>query len=283
MPRFHKIYLEISDICKLKCTFCTPKKEQRGIMPIDLFQSIVSQVAIHTNLVSLHVLGDPLCISNIDSYIKIAKHSHLKLDIVSSGVFLQKEHFEILCDKAVHQVSFSLDAFYDNSKYNMKFNKSQEVYLNMLMDFYYYARKHAPNLYINLRLFNNYDYSILLDKFKGYIFQNEKRRIRLDKNLFLRFHKAFKWYNKSKSNIDILSKDTKKPYCLGGIKQLAILASGIVVPCCIDANALIPLGNINFQTFKEILESKIFIEFQKAQHSHVNLPMICKTCVFRGV
>ncbi len=285
MARFHKIYIEISDICNLKCTFCPPKKGKRGVMPVYVFESIATQVTKYTNLVSLHVLGDPLCLYNIEQYINIANNINLKLDIVSSGIFLHDKQFDILCSNNIHQVSFSLDAFYDNEKYNSSFNKSEDDYINTIIRFYLYAKKYSPNLYINLRLFNNYDYSIFLDKFKEYVPQPTKRRIRLDKNFFLRFHTPFKWHSKNiKSTNQIqIQKNINKPYCLGGIKQLAILANGIVVPCCIDVYNIIKLGDLTLQSFDEILESKEFISFCNSQYSYSNLPPICKICTFRGV
>ena len=63
--KFYKIYLELSDICHLKCSFCKPKKAVRGLMPLALFDAITSQIQNKTRLVSLHILGDPLCIDNL--------------------------------------------------------------------------------------------------------------------------------------------------------------------------------------------------------------------------
>ena len=71
--KFYKIYLELSDICHLKCSFCKPKKAVRGLMPLALFDTITSQIQNKTRLVSLHILGDPLCIDNLATYLDIAE------------------------------------------------------------------------------------------------------------------------------------------------------------------------------------------------------------------
>lgn len=313
--RFYKIYVEISDICGLDCPFCTPKKATRGIMPLPLFKDIIRQISDYTNLISLHVLGDPLYIEKLDEYIAAGLHYDVKFDIVSSGAFLQQRHFSTLTQKNIHQVSFSLDALFNHKH----LNKSIQKYMDKIIELHKYADSHAPNLYINMRLFGKHDYTYLLQRFPNAIMQTEKRRLRLAKNFFLRFHKPFTWHitpeldlknslplilktekvinfrdsKTTNSKIsDFKTQDSKtsktkqsilKPHCFGAIKQLAILANGIVVPCCIDANGSMMLGNLLEKDFASILKSSTMKALQKAQLTHENLPDLCKNCTFRGV
>lgn len=278
--KFHKIYVEITDICKLSCSFCTPKKALRGVMPLALFEKIISQITNHTRLVSLHVLGDPLRVDNLSAYIDIGAYYKVRFDIVSSGAFLKKEHFSILTQKHIHQVSFSLDALFDNKHLRKKIEK----YFDIILAFYEYAKIHAPNLYINLRLFGKYDYTYFLQRFPNAILQTEKRRLRLAKNFFLRFHRSFTWTALQKdSKIANMQIYPNTPYCFGAIKQLAILANGKVVPCCIDASAKMPLGDFNTQDFSEILYSKDMKNIQDSLRTHKDLAPLCKNCTFRGV
>ncbi|EMZ37522.1 radical SAM/SPASM domain-containing protein [Helicobacter bilis] len=278
--KFHKIYVEITDICKLSCSFCTPKKALRGVMPLALFEKIISQITNHTRLVSLHVLGDPLRVDNLSAYIDIGAYYKVRFDIVSSGAFLNKEHFSLLTQKHIHQVSFSLDALFDNKHLRKKIEK----YFDTILAFYEYAKIYAPNLYINLRLFGEYDYTYFLQRFPNAILQTEKRRLRLAKNFFLRFHRAFTWTALQKdSKIANMQIYPNMPYCFGAIKQLAILANGKVVPCCIDASAKMPLGDFNTQDFSEILYSKDMKNIQDSLRTYKNLPLLCENCTFRGV
>ncbi|RDU65321.1 radical SAM/SPASM domain-containing protein [Helicobacter didelphidarum] len=357
--KFHKIYLELSDICHLQCSFCSPKKAQRGLMPLALFDSIASQIKHKTTLVSLHILGDPLCVSNLGDYLDNMESKNIRLDIVSSGIFLRREHFKLLCRKNIHQISFSLDSFFDRNNQkklipilennhtknqalcrdiinkelsHMSFktptndtmealdnkNKLYEIlYLEKIFEFYEYLSAQRLKIYINLRLFGNYDYSYILQRYKNYEIQEKKRRIRLDKYFFLRFHTQFQWLKlrKLKSDSHVAThffQTTKKthtlqglnvtytnpqnfvaqrqeqlrhnsPYCLGGISQLGILSNGIVVPCCIDTQGYMQLGDLRIQTLQEILESELFLNFQYAQKNHINIPPMCKKCNFRGI
>ncbi|WP_317398720.1 SPASM domain-containing protein [Helicobacter bilis] len=249
-------------------------------MPLALFEKIISQITNHTRLVSLHVLGDPLRVDNLSAYIDIGAYYKVRFDIVSSGAFLQEKHFSLLTQQHIHQVSFSLDALFDNKH----LRKEIEKYFDIILAFYEYAKIYAPNLYINLRLFGDYDYTYFLQRFPNAILQTEKRRLRLAKNFFLRFHRSFTWAALQKdSKIANMQIYPNMPYCFGAIKQLAILANGKVVPCCIDASANMPLGDFNTQDFSEILYSKDMKNIQDSLRTYKNLPLLCESCTFRGV
>lgn len=307
--KFYKIYLELSDICHLKCSFCKPKKAVRGLMPLALFDTITSQIQNKTRLVSLHILGDPLCIDNLATYLDIAEQKKIYLDIVSSGIYLQHKHFPILCRNNIHQISFSLDALYDkNNQRNIQIAYGTTIQENYILHYfdtifalYKYLQENHANIYMNLRLFNHQQYDYILQRFPNAIWQNSKRRIRLEQHLFLRFHKKFTWHtnsqmiNKSRiTDTTYMSKTndtythsinakTQIPHCYGSIKQLGILANGIVVPCCLDARGNLCLGDLKTQSFAHILQSRRFLDFQHAQQTATHLPYMCQICTFRGV
>ncbi|MWV61493.1 radical SAM protein [Helicobacter saguini] len=294
--KFYKIYLEISDICHLKCSFCPPKKAVRGVMDLALFDSITTQIKNHVNLLALHVLGDPLCVPNLSAFLDILESKNIRVDIVSSGANLSDFHFKELARQNVHQVSFSLDSAFDNG---LDF----ETYFSQILRFYEFLQTCPYKIYVNLRLFGNYDITPILSHFRDFESQETKRRIRLNKHFFLRFHNEFKWIKSSKNNnfmessfvnfakSDLDSKNSKihnldsnlKPYCLGSISQLGILSNGLVVPCCLDSKGFMTLGDLKTQSFSEVIESRTFKSFQNAQKTHKNLSQICKTCTFRGV
>lgn len=305
--QFYKIYIELSDICNLQCSFCTPKKALRGIMPLDLFTQIIKQIKNKTKLLSLHVLGDPLCINNLREYLLVTQKYHLKLDIVSSGIYLEQKHFDMLCQDNIHQISFSLDSFFDTNNQktiatlharNKSITKTQ--YFDRIFALYEYLQAKSCKTYLNLRLFGNYDYRYILECFPEFIQQDSKRRIRLARNFFLRFHKKFAWIPPKYSNIaqpqalstnkalqsfshTPMQENTITPYCLGSIRQLGILANGVVVPCCIDAQGIMQLGDLRTQKLQDILQSEVFLNFQKHQRLAINLTPMCQKCSFRGV
>ena len=67
---------------------------------------------------------------------------------------------------------------------------------------------------------------------------NNIDNITLSKNCYLGFENAFIWPDE---NLNI---NNQNVYCLALKSQIAILSDGTVVPCCLDNNGTINLGNI---------------------------------------
>ena len=64
--------------------------------------------------------------------------------------------------------------------------------------------------------------------------------------------------------------------------QMFILWDGKVVPCCMDYNAKMVLGDANKQHLKEIWESYEWMREKHRQEKWGEIP-ICKTCNYNTV
>ena len=69
--------------------------------------------------------------------------------------------------------------------------------------------------------------------------------------------------------------------CQGLRSQIAILSNGDVVPCCLDQDAEIKLGNIFEENLNDILEKKLTNEIIKGFENHKVIHNLCKRCGFR--
>lgn len=131
--RFEKVYIELSDFCGLKCGFCPSvsrdKILKRGVMELELFERICAQVVGKARRVCLHILGDPLAVENLLSYVEILKKYKLKVDLVSTGLFLKENMFAFLLQAPFMQVSFSLSAFLANT------HALSDRHLHMILSF----------------------------------------------------------------------------------------------------------------------------------------------------
>ena len=87
--RFQKVYIEITNICGLACSFCPTKTLPSKIMPLSFFEEIVPQISHFTKEIALHVMGDPLTLSNLQAYLDIALKHHLLVNITTSGFHLK--------------------------------------------------------------------------------------------------------------------------------------------------------------------------------------------------
>ena len=70
--------------------------------------------------------------------------------------------------------------------------------------------------------------------------------------------------------------------CHGLRNQVAILVNGNVVPCCLDGEGCINLGNIFNESFENIINSEYSKEFIKAFEENRVFHSLCKRCGFRG-
>ncbi|WQY76182.1 SPASM domain-containing protein [Helicobacter pylori] len=276
---FKKIYIELSDICGLQCSFCPNPKNIRGVMPLELFEKVCKEVAPLTPIITLHVLGDPCKLKNLNRYLNVAKRFSLKVDLVTSGVYLCD--FETLLQDVIYQISISLDAGLDHHN---KLN--QHRYIQKILEFCRYKCEKNSEVFLNLRIQDS-----TLDKHQNLIkpflesFEcvsleglKTQGRTRLFKKSFLNIQKTFKWPSLNAPNP--LNQKSKIPYCYGLIKQIAILSNGVVVPCCMDTQAHINLGDLNHTPLKDILNSQKAMAIKTHFLKGEALEPLCQNCSY---
>ncbi|WQT68771.1 SPASM domain-containing protein [Helicobacter pylori] len=276
---FKKIYIELSDICGLQCSFCPNHKNIRGVMPLELFEKICKEAAPLTPIITFHVLGDPCKLKNLNHYLNAAKRFSLKVDLVTSGAYLH--NFETLLQDAIYQISISLDAGLDNHN---KLN--QHRYIQKILEFCRYKCEKNSEVFLNLRIqdstLEKHQNLIkpFLESFECVSLETLKSqgRARLFKKSFLNIQKTFKWPNLNAQNP--LNQESKTPYCYGLIKQIAILSNGVVVPCCMDTQAHISLGDLNHTPLKDILNSQKAMAIKTHFLKGEALELLCKNCSY---
>ncbi|WP_165548573.1 radical SAM/SPASM domain-containing protein [Helicobacter pylori] len=276
---FKKIYIELSDICGLQCSFCPNPKNIRGVMPLELFEKICKEAAPLTPIITFHVLGDPCKLKNLNHYLSTAKRFSLKVDLVTSGAYLH--NFETLLQDAIYQISISLDAGLDNHN---KLN--QHRYIQKILEFCRYKCEKNSEVFLNLRIqdstLEKHQNLIkpFLESFECVSLETLKSqgRVRLFKKSFLNIQKTFKWPNLNAQNP--LNQESKIPYCYGLIKQIAILSNGVVVPCCMDTQAHINLGDLNHTPLKDILNSQKAMVIKTHFLKGEALELLCKNCSY---
>ncbi|GAA8064470.1 radical SAM/SPASM domain-containing protein [Helicobacter pylori] len=276
---FKKIYIELSDICGLQCGFCPNPKNIRGVMPLELFEKVCKEAAPLTPIITFHVLGDPCKLKNLNHYLSTAKRFSLKVDLVTSGAYLH--NFETLLQDVIYQISISLDAGLDNHN---KLN--QHRYIQKILEFCRYKCEKNSEVFLNLRIqdstLEKHQNLIkpFLESFECVSLETLKSqgRARLFKKSFLNIQKTFKWPNLNAPNP--LNQESKIPYCYGLIKQIAILSNGVVVPCCMDTQAHINLGDLNHMPLKDILNSQKAMAIKTHFLKGEALEPLCQNCSY---
>lgn len=70
-------------------------------------------------------------------------------------------------------------------------------------------------------------------------------------------------------------------YCHALKTQIAILVDGTVVPCCLDSNGVINLGNIYKETIEEIQNKERYQNLKKSFQDRKPCEELCKSCTFK--
>ncbi len=274
-----RIYIEIGNICNLNCSFCGGTVKPKKQMSIKEFALICEKIKNKTKFIYLHIMGEPLLHKDLNNILKIAKENELPVCITTNGTLL-KEKGEILLknDNCVHKVSISLHApegnditdFNDYLETAVSFSKSA-AQKGIFTVFRLWNKDSAEGIGKNTQ--NQYIETFLKTKFMEE-WQVRPRGYRLDKNVFLEFDGVFTW--PSSSNAESVTKG----FCHGLSSQLGILADGTVVPCCLDSNGEIELGNIFESSLEEILNEKRATDIKQNFAKGEIFEPLCQKCTF---
>lgn len=277
--RFKKIYIEITNVCNFHCSFCVTTSRANQFISPENFSIIVEKIRPFTDYIYLHVLGEPLLHPRFADILEIAHQAGLNVNITTNGGLIEKKN-DILLSHAIRQINVSLHDAEENVA-----PQQWEQYLNSVLN---YAVEAAPNTYVNLRLwnagvesssdFNRNFITKIAERFNIPVADLQTADLRtsfkLADRVFIQYAPRFDWPD----GITERSQGNKTCYALRD--QLAILVDGTVVPCCIDAEGNMPLGNVFTTDLSEILASQRAEKIRIGFMNHKITEDFCKSCGF---
>lgn len=244
---YSRVYLEITNVCNKNCSFCHGTKRTPKMLSVDEFEIITDKLKGITEYLYFHLMGEPLLHPNLAGFIKSATNKGFKVAITTNGSLLESQK-QMLINSEVYKISISLHSFENGS------NDELYDYITTVSNF----AKEASDAGILtvFRLWNEgYDggrNALILDSLKSGLPGEWKlggKGYRIKNKLHLEFGERFSWPDK---DLDDISKNV---FCYGMKDHFGILVDGTVVPCCLDAEGDISLGNILNQDICEILNS----------------------------
>jgi len=251
-------------------------------MSAEEFRLIVKKISPFTNYIYLHVLGEPLLHPELDEILAIAENASLNINITTNGSLFDKKK-EILLKHDIRQINISLH----DAEENIVPDKWNE-YLQSTFNF---ASIIAQTTYICFRLWNTTNEksvgfnALCLEKIASafgllpeyLIKETTGNGIKLANHIFLQHSPRFEWPDETHTGIII------KKTCYALRDHIAILSDGQVVPCCLDADANMKLGNIFTDDMGDILSSKKAEEIKKGFEQRKVVEPICNTCGFSAL
>jgi radical SAM protein with 4Fe4S-binding SPASM domain len=284
MKRFKKIYIEITNVCNLKCDFCPITKRKAQFMSIEVFEKILSQINEYSDYIYLHVKGEPFLHPELDKFLDLAEVYGLKVNITTNGTLINKVKNKIINKKALRQINFSLHSFDAN---DLSF--TIEEYLKNILDFTIEA-VNSTNIIVSYRLWNleediksiekNRHVLDIIEKTFSLDYKIEDKLlenpgIKLSKNVYLNAAERFQWPDKELNESDDCG------FCYGLRDQIAILVDGTVVPCCLDGEGVLNLGNVTDISFSQIVEGSRAAAIYEGFSNRKVVEELCKKCDYR--
>lgn len=288
MEKFKRVYIEISNICNLQCSFCPVVERDKKIMDVDLFKSILTEVSPFTQEVCLHLMGEPLAHPDFLKILAIAEENYQKtqvqINLTTNGILLNKYKNELINSQAIRQINFSIQSFQDNFK-----DRDITPYLMDILNFSSESQQKRDDLYINFRLWNLKDAQTqnesnlpLIKTIANYFSVEVNPAIdvgsikskKIINKIYFHFDSRFTWPSLSLPVIN------QTGFCHGLSGHIGIHADGTVVPCCLDKEAVINLGSLKDQSITEVLTSPRAQAIKNGFSQKKLVEEMCKRCPY---
>jgi len=280
MPRFKKVYIEITNTCNLNCSFCSVSSREKKSISVDDFKIVLEKVKAYTDYLYLHVKGEPLLHPQLSDLLDICGHFSFKVNIVSNGILIAKQKELLLKQNSIRQINFSLHCYYELAE------RKKADYLNDIFTFISKALDETK-MYISLRLWNIKELQTeqnndILNAIQLYFIPDfdlkdlscTQRKIKIKDRLYLNFDDVFEWP-------DLIKEVHEAPqFCYALRDQIAILSDGRVVPCCLDGEGVLELGNIFTDSMETILTSSRAKNIYDGFTHRIAVEELCKRCTF---
>ncbi|MEK5037102.1 radical SAM/SPASM domain-containing protein [Sporosarcina sp. FSL K6-3457] len=286
MKTFKKVYVEIISVCNLACSFCPPTIREAKIIKLDAFNDILDQLSPHTKYIYLHVKGEPLMHPRVDQLLDAAHAKGFKVNITTNGTLIKKNAKKLLGKPALRQINFSLHSFDGHEG-----SENREKYLGDILDFVREAKEY--NTIISYRLWNlqqehrndlakrrNRETLEILENEYSLDFKIEEKvqpgkGVKITNNVYLNQDHEFQWPSL------LAPEDDGKGFCHALRSQAAILVDGTVVPCCLDGEGVMNLGNVKEKSFSDIIDGERANNIVDGFSRREAVEEMCRKCGFR--
>lgn len=290
MPVFAKIYVEITDVCNLRCPFCPPTLRPKRFMTGEEFDAILGKLEGRGRLLFLHVKGEPLLHPELGDFLKIARRRGFAVALTTNGSLLEGRADLLLDSPAIKKLSVSLHSHaidFTEGDEGEGGGRAGNYWANVAS----FLDRHrlAPRFPVSLRLWNLREGALPPET--AILWERLRERYatvgpwgspgawpkdnRLDERVFLNKAEEFAWPHPS------LPMGGESGTCLGLREQIGVLVDGTLVPCCLDGEGRLALGNLLEEDLITILAGRRARAMREGFERGLLVEGLCRTCGFR--
>lgn len=282
-----KVYLEITNVCNLACAFCHGTKREKRSMTREEFEFLTNRLKGIPYLY-FHLMGEPLTHPDLPYFVCRAREKGFFPMITTNGTLLAARGKELI-EARPHKVSVSLHAIEGNGR------APSGKYLKAVTDFA--AEASEAGIITVLRLWNEggaeKENPAILDALETAFpapWRDHRSGKKIREKLFLETGEKFDWPDAEKDGgalslkqmslkgTEHVENEPDPVFCYGLRDQIGVLADGTVVPCCLDAEGEIALGNLFDSTLEEIVNSPRARAMYDGFTEHRAVEPLCRTC-----
>lgn len=269
--KYSRVYVEITNVCNMSCSFCPGTKREPRFMSKEELSVLLDKLVGITDHLYFHLMGEPTLHPNLVEFIEMATLRGYRPMLTTNGSLLSDFGAQIVAAGA-YKVNISLHSFEKNSR------AEQKAYLEGCVNFAKLAA--SRGVIVALRLWNGgsgADNSSVLEFLHesfpdGWISGN--RGDKLADKIFLEYADRFAWP-------DILGEDLgEEIYCHGLSDHFGILCDGSIVPCCLDRDGVITLGNAFSDDIRQVLSGERCMSMLEGFRNRRVIEPLCKRCPY---
>ena len=271
MKRFNKIYLEISNLCNLHCAFCPGTHRKKHTMTVEEFTSLLPKLRPWADYLYFHLMGEPLFHPHLETFLRLAGEAGFKVILTTNGMLLPKQQDMLLNTPGLHKVNISLHAFEAND-----LSVPFETYLDGCFSFGKAAEGKVLTVF---RLWNqggaeelNREILEHMERYFPQPWTQERKGPRLGNRIYLEYGDKFDWPDLGATD------GGEHVFCYGLRDQIGVLCDGTVVPCCLDHEGDLALGNLFESNLETILSSSRAETICQGFRNHRAVEELCRKC-----
>lgn len=272
MKNYKKIYVEITNRCNLSCSFCSKVEKPLRNMTIEEFKCIIEKIKDYTDTIYLHVKGEPLVHPNLIEFLNVAEEYNIKVNLTTNGTLFPNLVDKLKECKSLKKINFSLHS--ENNKENYledifkNVEKLQEVTVVYRLWTLNNGELDEKSTQTVNKIVSYYKLSTeIVDKIKN------ENNVKIKDRIFVDKDNEFEWPSITNHN--------SCGFCYALKTHIAILVDGTVVPCCLDSNGLVDLGNIYNESLENIINSNRYQTLKKSFQDRKPSEDLCKSCTYK--